>query len=96
MEMINLSLDLTPEEANKATQFFANQGKTLEEGVKSLLYVVLRNNDRNNGIELPKMVKPKHSPIRMLNNDGTFAYPADAPKEIMDIVRELEEMEDLE
>ena len=94
--MINLNLDLTPEEANKATQFFTNQGKTLEEGVKSLLYVVLRNNEYDNGLELPKMVKPKHSPIRMINNDGTFAYPAGASKEIMDIVKGLEEMEDLE
>ena len=94
--MINLNLDLTPEEANKATQFFTNQGKTLEEGVKSLLDVVLRNNNRNNGIELPKMVQPKHSPIRMINSNGTFVYPADAPKEIMNIVKGLEEIEDLE
>lgn len=91
--MINLNLDLTPEDANRATQFFASQGKTLEEGVKSLLNVVLHDNK----LELPKMVKPKRSPIRMINNgNGSFSYPDDAPKDVMDHIKGLEEMEDLE
>ena len=82
--LTTVKLDLTPEEEKKAKEVFAKDGQTLEEGLKSLVYLLISSNDNQAG--LPKMVKPKNQPIKMINNnDGTFSLPEDTPEYIKEL-----------
>ncbi|MBO1307426.1 hypothetical protein JZO70_14710 [Enterococcus sp. 669A] len=82
--MTTINLDLTPEEEKKIKDTFAKDGQSLEEGLQNLVYLLISDNDSD--IQLPKMVKPKNQPIKMINNgDGTFSYPEDIPAHVKEL-----------
>ena len=82
--MTTVKIDLTPEEEKKVKEIFSKEGKTLEEGLKKIVYLLISNNDLK--VELPEMVKPKNQPIQMINNnDGTFSLPEDIPEYIKEL-----------
>lgn len=84
--LTTVQLDLTPEEEKKVKEVFAKEGQTLEEGLKSLVYLLISSNDSKT--KFPKMVKPKHKPLRLTNNnDGTFSLPEDTPEYIKELHR---------
>lgn len=82
--MTTVRIDLTPEEEQKAKEVFAKEGQTLEEGIRNLVYLLISSNDSRT--VLPKMVKPKSKPLKMINNgDGAFTLPEDTPEYIKEL-----------
>jgi len=84
--MTSINLSLTPTEVQQVKEVFAKDGQTLEEGLESLIHLVLKTDNLR---QLPKKVKHGREPVRMINNgDGTFSYPTEMP----DYIKELEEL----
>ena len=86
MEMINLNLDLTPEDATRATQFFASQGKTLEEGVKNIMLFVVSSHGEYDSIDIPNGVPTAEFKA---NREGVFEFTRDTPIGVRNHIKDL-------
>ena len=84
--MVNLSLDLTQEDVNKAAQFFANQGKTLEEGVKSIMLFVVSSYSEDYSFNIPEDMPTAKLKAK---KTGVFEFTRDTPIAVKNHIKDL-------
>ena len=84
--MTTINLSLTPAEEQQVKEVFAEEGMTLDEAILSFVYEKLSQNE-----ELPEMVEPKTSPIRMESNGrGGFVFPDNTPAHVKELLKYAE------
>ena len=86
IDMVSLNLDLTQEDVNKAAQFFANQGKTLEEGVKNIMLFVVSSYDEDDLFNIPDDVPTARLKTK---KSGVFGFASDTPAGVKNHIRDL-------
>lgn len=77
-----LNINLTKEEEQKAIEFFVRQGKTLEEGVKSLLLGIISNDPLNLPNDIP-------TARLKLKDTGCFDFTEDTSPETISHIKDL-------